>query len=332
MFNSSQFILFIYIICFSFRLFCFEIYFIPSSSMANTLYPKDIIVVNKLKYGPRLPKYILETPLLRIFFNKRDRSNGISKQNNGKLKRLPGISSINRGDIVVFENSKVIVKRCVAIAGDTLKIVNGKVYINDSVERFSNNIKNNYTLRINNPLIFYKALDSLKIESNILSVNRNKWKQLNLSNIEVVHVNKLRCIDSLELKLMDFSVNTNLFPWAKDHPWTLDNYGPIVLPKKGMEIQLNDDTFQFYGYTLKKHEKVEIYKENGLFYKEGKLLETYTFRRNYLFMLGDNRKESMDSRYIGFVPEENVIGEVSCVLFSTKDQHFQWSRFFKKVE
>lgn len=323
--------LFIVIIGLSIRLFCFDIYLIPSRSMANTLYPKDVILVNKLKYGPSLPQSPYEIPLINIFYYLNDNSKKTVNRKLWPYKRLSGTATITQGDVVVFKNKEVFVKRVAAIAGDTLKIVNAKVFLNNKLVETPDHVINSYSFKLNEPKRFYHAIDSLNIEGRFFSINDFNWKQAELSYLEAEQVKQLNSIDSFSVKVAVTPIKAKMFPWYKDKNWTLDNYGPIIIPKKGMEIQLNDDSYELYKYILKTYENIDIKKQNDRFYVDGNVLNKYTFKRNYYFMLGDNRNDSRDSRYMGFIPEENIIGKVSCVLFSNKDGRFQWSRLFKGV-
>ncbi|MFL1011695.1 signal peptidase I [Flavisericum labens] len=313
------------------RVFIVDIYLIPSSSMENTLYPKDVILVNKLKYGPILPQSPYDIPLLNIFYYLKNSSEKAVKEKVWDYNRLSGTGSIKQGDVIVFKNREIMVKRCVAIAGDTLRIVGGEVYINDVFNKSPKHVKNNYVFKLKNVRHFYSAIDTLEIKSHVASIKDNGRKQANLSYVEAEQIRRLNCIDSLSIKIADAPIRAKMFPWYKEKQWTLDNYGPIVIPKKGMEIQLNHDSYQLYKYIFKTYENLDIEEQNNLFFKDGKPISSYIFKKNYYFMMGDHRKDSRDSRYMGFIPEENIIGKVSCVLFSNKDNEFQWNRLFKSI-
>ncbi|MCR8667556.1 signal peptidase I [Aestuariibaculum sp. M13] len=313
------------------RVFVIDIYLIPSPSMANTLYPQDVILVNKLKYGPNLPQSPYEIPLVNIFYYLNDNSKKTVNRKVWPYKRLSGTTTITQGDVAVFKNRAVLVKRVAAIAGDTLKIVNAEVYLNNKLIEPQKHVRNSYVFKLNKPKQFYRAIDSLNIEGRFFSINDFNWKQAELYYLEAKQIKQLNSIDSFSVKVADTPIKAKMFPWYKDKNWTLDNYGPIIIPKKGMEIQLNDDSFELYKYILQTYENIDIKKQNDNFYANGNVLTKYIFKRNYYFMLGDNRNDSRDSRYMGFIPEENIIGKVSCILFSNKDGCFQWNRLFKGV-
>lgn len=328
---------FLMLICIaiSIRVFIADIYLIPSSSMANTLYPNDVILVNKLKYGPNLPHSPYEIPWVNIYFYLKDNSKESVQKKIWKPKRLSGTSEIKQGDIMVFkrlDNGPFMVKRCVAIAGDDFKIVNGNIYTNNKLYTKPEHIRNTYTFKLKKTRAFYRVIDSLNIESHFYTDKSNgNWKLAKLSFLEAEKLKHLSSIDSLHLKTASSPIKSKMFPFYQEKKWTLDNYGSIKTPKQGMKIVLNDDTFKLYKEILENHENTTIKKQKDNFYVDGKTIKSYTFKKNYYFMMGDNRNDSRDSRYIGFIPEEKIVGKVSCVLFSNKDDKFQWNRLFKGV-
>lgn len=330
--NALFYILMIVTISVSVRVFMIDIYLIPSSSMENTLYTNDVILVNKLKYGPKLPESPYEVPFLNIFYYLKDNSKKAIRKKSWIPQRLSGTNSIKKGDVIVFKNKQVLVKRCMAAAGDTLKIIDSEVYINDQFYKSSKNVRNTYRFKINDQNTFYAKIDSLQILITIYSPNsKDNWINSELSYVDRDKLYNLSCIDSLQLATTTFPINSKKFPWYMDKLWTLDNYGEIIIPKKGMIIELTGDTFQLYKHILKKHEHLNIKKKGNQFFIEHKLITSIVFKQNYYFMMGDNRKHSFDSRYLGLIPEENIIGKVQCILFSNKDNHFNWDRLFKTI-
>ncbi|MFY0715239.1 signal peptidase I [Seonamhaeicola sp. NFXS20] len=320
------------------RVFIVDIYLIPSSSMENTLYPKDVILVNKLKYGPNLPRSPYEIPWLNLFYFLQDNSKEAVTEKIWPAKRLTGTSEIKQGDVVVFKNFRkdvVLVKRCAAIAGDTLKIIDGEVYTNKVHYRAPSHIRNTYAFKVNTPKWFYRAIDSLHINSSVYGINKDSdWKEAELSYLEMETLKDLNLIDSVQKSPEAYILNKRKLygRGGENQAWTLDNYGPVVVPKAGMEIRLTNETFRLYRGVIKHNEGVFIKRDkNNIFKVKGKPITSYTFKKNYYFMLGDNRKQSRDSRYFGFLPEEKIIGKATCILFSNKDDRFQWSRSFKSI-
>lgn len=326
----------IVIITIAVRVFVADIYLIPSSSMENTLYPKDVILVNKLTYGPSLPKSPYEIPWINIFYYLKDSSKKAIAQKKWPEKRLSGTSEVKQGDVIVFkrfDKGMFLVKRCVATPGDTLTIIDGKIWNSKIKKDMVTNIRNTYEFKMNDIDKFEFQLDSLKLNIEALESrnSHDNWMKAKLSSQEFQLLKSFTSIDSIQQKIETKSIKANMFPWYKKKNWTLDNYGPLIIPKKGMTIKLNHDTFNFYQKILKNYEKVFLKRKNGKFYIKDNLVTTYTFKKDYLFMMGDNRHESYDSRYFGMTPKAKVIGKVQCVLFSNKDDTFQWNRLFKGV-
>lgn len=244
------------------RVFFFEIYLIPSSSMETELSVGDIVIVNKLYYGPLFPNHISDVPYGNIFHKQTN--------NNFSQDRLKGIGNINRYDIVVFKdkNKESFIKRIIGQPGDTLQIINSIVYIN------------------NVPL---KEKETYCFNYLIKDANKNKKKTKNYSNKDIVRENNLT-------RYIDTSFYGGTFPGNFMSDWTLDNYGPIIIPKNGLKIKrsFNED---FYNKMVSE-------------YTEAKSDKYYEFKNNYYFLMGDNRHNSGDSRLFGLIPDYAITGKI----------------------
>lgn len=334
--NGSISFFLLVIIAISIRLFVIDIYSIPSSSMENTLFAKDIILVNKLKYGPRLPRSPFDIPIVKIIYhlNNNNTKKSINKQW-WPYKRLSGRTNIKSGDVVVFNSiwneEYILIKRCVAVPGDTINLKNGTVYNNKKAINI-NTVKNKYQFKINKKYkFFYNTLDSLGLDKIYLKKEKDIFKT-NLSNVEVEKLRNLKIIDSFKMVIDTFSVKQNIIAKLPNKFWTYDNMGPFVIPKKGMKIKLNPENFILYKRIINKFEKGNLKTINGLYYLGDIPTKDYTFLKNYYFMMGDNRKETADSRRWGFLPEENIIGKADYVLFSNYGGTFNWERFLKVID
>nr|WP_302849924.1 signal peptidase I [Polaribacter batillariae] len=328
--------LFIFLTAICIKLLMLDIYKIPSSSMNDTLYTNDVILVNKLKYGPKLPRSPFDIPWLNIAFYFNDKAKKRIKENWWKYHRLSGYSRIKNGDVLVYEyfsKNNFFVKRCVGIAGDTLAIKDGQIFINSKLQNFSNNIRNTYRFKITNKKQFNKDIDRLEIDQLIGKDLENlTFFKSSLKRGDYDKLKKLPYISNLQQIIASFDPKDGLFAKPQDNLWTKDNLGPIVIPKKGTTITLNTFNFNVYSTAINSHEKeVQIKHKNGQFIINGKEVTTYTFQQNYYFMMGDHRNGSYDSRFVGFIPEEKVVGKVQCILWSNYQDEFQWSRLFKSV-
>ncbi len=329
--------LFVFFIAIGTKLLAFDIYKIPSSSMNNTLYTGDVIVVNKLKYGPKLPRSPFDIPWVNIAFYFNENARKRIKDNWWQYKRLSGVTTIKKGDVFVFDmkfgdNNTSIVKRCMAIPGSTIEIKEGTVYINDTLFNPSIQVKNKYKFITNNRKFLYQKAEAMDIDFNLIRVlKQNNYFKSNLSIHNKNQLEQLKLIDSVQIALDTVWKKEAIYPRSKYKHWTLDNYGAFTIPKKGMEINLTPENYALYSKIIKKYENPNIKEIAGKIFIDNKLTTIYTFQQNYYFMMGDNRKGSMDSRYWGLVSEQNIVGKVQCVLFSNYGGAFNWKRLFKTV-
>jgi len=257
------------------RLFFFDVYFVPSRSMERTLSPNDYVIVNKFKYGVKLPFEEKALILSRTF------NNG----NSSNYRKLNHFGNLVRNDIVVFKSSdntnQYLVKRIIGLPGDTIHIKNRKVIINRKVQEE----KKTFVYR------YIDVKDTLSDKSNLF-----------YSNEEFENLNDMYK-DRLQYFKFQSSSEDYIFPFSKKGVWSIDNYGPIVCPTKGMKIILDKENIDIYYDILKKYEDFD--SEFG-----SKKMIVYTFKNSYYFMLGDNRHSSVDSRVFGFIPENNICGKV----------------------
>ena len=322
------------------RVFFIEIFFIPSGSMEDTLIPGDKILVNKLAYGPELPRSPFEIPWVNLFFylNKNTRSKNDSLV--WDYKRLKGFVPLKKNDVMVFryplsgDRNNIIVKRCVALPGDTLKIEMGKVNINSQLLFIPEKLKKTYEVWPNDENEFYRITDSLDIK--IINRAREKYSKvlvkLCLNNNQFSQIKDLIVVDSISVDTVPCDSLFWVTPKVKKIGWTIDDYGPLIIPQKGMTIPLTHETFLIYERTITQLEKDKLDEVNGEYFLNGEKAANFTFNNNYYFFMGDNRDYSNDSRYWGFVPEENIIGKASLVLFSNNYNGFNFRRTLKKIK
>ena len=323
--RSIQF-LFILICSICIRLFVFVVYIIPSKSMENTLFSGDVILVNKLSYGPTIPKSASEIPWIGLLFS------GSEKSSNPQ-QRWSGIGDIQRGDVVVFKRSKgkFAVKRCIGIAGDGFQIDEGVIYVNGRVYQESQDTKKRYQIQVSSPETFYQEVKTLPFEAKT-NPTRDKEAtfEMHLTKEELSQVQALTSVKNIHI-LSEESYQRYVGYIEYYNDWNAINLGPVAIPKKGMKVRWKSTTFQLYKKILEEHENVLVTQKGNQFYIDGKLSSGYTFQKDYLFLMGDNRRNSQDSRHYGFVPQEQVVGKVTHVVYSNHDNTFQWDRLFKKV-
>lgn len=273
------------------RIFLFQVFKVPTDSMNNTLKDGDFIVVNKIVLGARIPI----TPLSFHLGSEKYFLDWIEIP----YIRMPGYSEISLNDILVFnlpseillpvDERKEYVKRCVGLPGDTILIKQGNVFVNK---------------------LMIKEL-STQLGWFELNKNDNKISEHFISKIEYDSILENDNTKSLIKKyLLQEIYSPNYFPNASQIKWNLDNLGPLYIPKKGKKIELNKTNMLLYQKIIEQFENNSLTFKNDSIFVNGKLTTTYQFKMNYYFVLGDNRYNSIDSRYWGFLPENHVIGKV----------------------
>ncbi len=324
------------------RIFIFEIYSIPSNSMANTLITGDKILVSKLNYGAKLPRSPFEIPWLNVVFYLNKKARAKADITWWKYKRLPGFSEINRGDIFVFQfpgnKNEPFVKRCMALPGDVFAIIDSDVFINNRLQSPPVESKKIYHVWYNSISSFKIITDSLNIPAYIWwSGVQGSFIDISLSSRQKEQLTGIACIDSITSRNKTIDFTTQYYPWHDGYTWTLDNMGPFVIPGKEFKTKSDENNIILYEKVLEKFEHVSITKDSTEWKVNGNLVSDYGFKQDYYFMLGDNRNASNDSRYWGFVPEDHIIGKACFVLFSLDPnkkgiRKIRWDRMFRKIE
>ena len=306
-----------------FRVFFIEIYSIPSGSMEDTLFPGDKVLMNKLVYGPKLPSSPYEIPWINLIWYLTAKASDNPDSVYWNYNRLKGISKINRGDVMVFIHqlwggrNNFFIKRCVAIPGDTFSIEDGRVKINSKFAREPLQVKRIYKVWPGDISKFSGLTDSMGINSfgRYNKPRREDYFELLLTEFQKNQF-LMSGIDSIRTKISRQDSTHWVYPKSSEFAWTIDNYGPLVIPFKGMTIELTHENFLIYQRTINRLEHANLEEKDGICFLDGKPATQYVFKHNYYFMLGDNRNNSNDSRYWGFVPEENIEGKESLGLIN----------------
>jgi len=315
------------------RVFLVEIYNIPSGSMENTLLIGDKVVVNKLLVGPRMPKSSIEIPWINLLFYIIRNANAKTDSTSWNYHRLSGFNPIQRNDVLVFnfpdDENAFFIKRCIGLPGDSLKIAMGKTLLNGEIDQEPLLSKSKFLFYVNNPVAFSKLTDSLSIQCYWYENSEKKLSIVTLTPIQFHEIKQSSSIDSIIKVIVYYDTIPRVFPYNEKFQWTIDNYGSLYIPKAGTSIQLNENNFVLYHNILQKFEGLKIVLKKGSVYINEIKTETYTFQHNYYFMMGDNRHNSIDSRFWGFVPEELIVGKASMILFSNDSGKIKWNRTMK---
>ncbi|MEO6694125.1 MAG: signal peptidase I [Ignavibacteria bacterium] len=243
------------VVAFIIKILLFEAFRIPTGSMEKTLWVGDFLLVTKFTYGATSPRNVPFTDIRLPYF------------------KLPGFKDPQRGDIIVFdfpgdrddlESKEVVnyIKRCVAIPGDSIKVINKKLYVNGQL--------------FPNP-------------PNAMFDNVNRPENF---------------------------VNPRMFP--KGSKWNEDWYGPLRIPKKGDVMKIDSSNYEGWKmFVMKEGHNIRMAGDGKVFVDDKELSNNeYIVQRDYLFMMGDNRNNSLDSRFWGFMPVENVVGEALLIYWS----------------
>ncbi len=323
----------------------FSAYAIPSGSMERSLLVGDYLFVSKISYGARMPF----TPVAIPFLESTLTNDSIKTYWDGvKLPylRLPGLSEVKKGDVVVFNKPEevnkpvdvrtLLIKRCQATAGDILTIVNGQVFINGKAAPNAAKAQTSYEVTTDGREINPKIFEELHIEIR-QQLAENTFEMI----VPTENLAVLKSYSNVKSIKPVFEpkgeVDLQVFPHNNRFKWNEDNFGPLVLPKKGMTISLNDSTMVLYKRAIEFYENNKVEVKGKDIWVNGKKADNYTFKLNYYWMMGDNRHNSLDSRFWGYVPEDHIIGKAMVTWMSLDStQNFlskvRWDRIFKVIK
>ncbi|MBT8195530.1 MAG: signal peptidase I [Bacteroidia bacterium] len=320
------------------RAFLIEAFTIPTPSMENSLMVGDFLFVSKVSYGPRAPMTPIAIPLVhqKILGFK-----SYSEIVQWDYKRLWGFGEVERNDAVVFnypmdkmpiDKRTHYIKRCVGLPGETLKIVDRQLYIDDKAIENPPGLQMTHTVTTDGT-----PLNPLSVEK--LGIREGGAIASNMYNFTCTEeqANKLEAfVNVTSVEPNTPSRNAQTYPYSPELDWTKDNYGPIYIPKKGVSIPLDSKNYYLYNRVITAYEGKSIQNQDGIYLIDGKPATEYTFEMDYYWMMGDNRDNSSDSRFWGFVPENHVVGKAVFIWLSI-DKHasffnkIRWSRLFNRV-
>lgn len=242
-----------------------------------------------------------------------------------------------------YDKTDHYVKRCVAAAGDTLEIKDGQIYVNSKAQTVWPGVQNTYCVVTTGRRISDNVLDELGVNIKELyfdsALPGYPYMPLNAEMLKKVStfksvVSVTQNIDSYPPDYPDSYLT--IFPFSVDYKWTRDNYGPLWIPRKGAKVELTLENLPLYQRIITSYEGNTLKIEEGKIFINGKETKDYTFRQDYYFMMGDNRHNSLDSRYWGFVPETHVVGKPALIWLSIDPnksfpRNIRWSRLFNFV-
>ena len=294
------------------NIFFFQAFKIPSSSMEKTLYTGDHLFVSKLTYGPRVPQTPLTVPFTHnVIFGKESYSTLIQND----YRRLKGLRKVKRGDIVVFgfPNGDTVLRKAPSEDYYSLCRFYGKKKVISTlgpvIARPADKVDHYVKRCVAIPG------DTLEIREGLVWVD----------GVQQPSYPGMQISRNLEKVQNDYR---EIFPFSPDYTWTRDEFGPLWIPEKGATVELTRENLPLYERIIRVYEHSSV--------EEALAAGSYTFKQDYYFMMGDNRHNSLDSRYWGFVPEDHIVGRPVVVWLSTDEgkrfpKNIRWGRFLKFV-
>ncbi|MCI6201746.1 MAG: signal peptidase I [Prevotella sp.] len=226
------------------------------------------------------------------------------------------------------------VKRCVGLPGQTLQIKNRVVYLDGKANKEPDNVQYTYYVKLKQN-IPEELLEQLGISMEDLA-SLNETGCIPLTSTAAKVLSKRKDVVS-SIRINDDEMTGDLYPLNANTGWTRNNYGPIWIPQKGKTIHLDLKNLPIYERPISVYENNDLKVKDGKIFINGKQTNTYTFKMDYYWMMGDNRHNSADSRYWGFVPEDHVVGKPIFIWWSSDPDRngfsgIRWSRIFSFVD
>ncbi|MBL7809299.1 MAG: signal peptidase I [Saprospiraceae bacterium] len=357
------------------RMFLIEAYVIPSSSMEGSLKVGDYLFVSKAHYGIRTPMTVIQFPLMHNVMPFIGSESYLEKpslpyyrlpaietvdRNEPVVFNWPAGDSVfiapdrswdigqwtrNNVGQARYRNQKLpfvtrpvdkkdhYIKRCLAVGGDSLEIREGQVFINGQAAQNPEHMQFLYSLESTGNSFNTKKLQEIGVNLNEAFREGAKVG----AALDKEQVEKARAMGLKVEKLKRAPDPGNIFPNdpKRFNTWSVDNFGPIYIPQKGATVAINQESLPFYWRVIKVYENNKLEVKDGKIYINDQEASTYTFKQNYYWMMGDNRHNSEDSRFWGYVPEDHIVGKPLFIWFSTQNGNIRsginWNRIFKSA-
>ncbi|MGC8865140.1 MAG: signal peptidase I [Bacteroidales bacterium] len=373
------------------RMFLFEAYTIPTSSMEKSLLVGDYLFVSKIAYGPKIPNTPLSFPFVHHTLPLTKYTKSFVEWIKLPYYRFPGLGKVKRNDPVVFNypsgdtvilerqnedyyrvvrmaeqeaqyrfgsryypgmGRKMIweqyhvtsrpvdkrenyIKRCVALPGDTLQIIDQQVYINGKPGFNPPQMQFTYRILTQGRPLSKRVLDKIGVSAEDAEMY-SAYGILPLTDGMVKELKSVPGVLKVERNLMPAGMwSPDIFPFDSAYRWNIDNFGPLYIPKAGDVVSITPETLPLYRRIIEVYEGNKLETKGKDIFINGAKSDTYTLKQDYYWMMGDNRHNSADSRYWGFVPEDHIVGKAVFVWLSLdKDKtlsegKIRWNKMFR---
>ena len=219
------------------------------------------------------------------------------------------------------------IKRCVAIAGDTLQIVNSQLFVNGEMQPACEERQHVYFIETTAPLSDY-MLARLDITE---FYGEYPYYYFTTTDSGAAELERYASVTKV-VRYNNTTPTLDVYPHDARYAWTQDNYGPLWVPKRGATIEINTENLPLYERIIDQYEGHDLRVDGDKIFIDGVESTTYTFAMDYYFMMGDNRHNSLDSRFWGFVPEDHIVGKAQFIAFSKNEEGIRWKRLFKAIK
>lgn len=316
------------------RTLFFDLFRIPTPSMEKNLLIGDYLFVSKVHYGTRTP-LTLGVPFTQFYLKGVDLPN----------TRLPGFTTVKRGDAIVFnwppemkptDRKMHYIKRVMGLPGEALEVRDKVVHVDgeaiplqEGMQQAWNVFKKDQRVRLSRSALHALGVSEINETANASIV------RIVATADAVEEVRQWPWVDRVEPNVAPDNVGYSAHMFPPGRGFTPDNYGPLTIPMEGATVTLTAENWPVYEGAIRRFEGREVNQlEDGSFEIDGERSNQYTFGQNYYFVMGDNRDNSEDSRFWGFVPMDHVVGKAILIYFSwdAEAKLPRFNRIFKMID